>query len=148
MAQLKFTRRPIPVLSELRPVYKIAQALLILHITGHGGKSSLIKIHLMNWALKRPERALALRSGAESGQLHLPIWGFDPAMAIALNLAFQDELITHTTTGGFALSTEGLAYVKLILADDSILSEEKAALHSIGKKITEKMVASVSKEWD
>jgi len=69
-------------------------------------------------------------------------------MAIALNLAFQDELITQTSTGGFALSTAGSAYVKLILADDSILSEEKAALHSIGKKITEKMVTSVSKEWD
>jgi len=148
MAQLKFTRRPIPVLSELRPVYKIAQALLILHITGHGGKSSLIKIHLMNWALKRPERALALKRGAEISQLHLPIWGFDPAMAIALNLAYQDGLITQTTTGGFALSTAGLVYVKLILADDSILNEEKAALHSIGKRITEKMVTSVSKEWD
>lgn len=148
MAQLKFTRRPIPVLSELRPVYKIAQALLILHISGHGGKSSLVKLHLLNWALKKPERTQALKKGAESGQLHLPIWGFDPAMAIALNLAFQDGLITQTSTGGFALSPTGLSYVKLILADNSILSEEKAALHAIGKKITEKMVNSVSKEWD
>ncbi|WP_421556472.1 hypothetical protein [Pseudomonas kitaguniensis] len=147
MAQLKFTRRPIPVLSELRPLYKISQALLILHLSCRGAKGSLPKIHLLNWALKTPERIKGLVIGAEQRQLHLPIWGFDPAMAIALNLAFKEHLITPTTNG-FELSPKGKAYVNLILADESVLSEERAALNSIGKKITEDMVDSVSKGWE
>lgn len=147
MAQLKFIRRPIPVLSELRPLYKISQALLILHLSGRGGRSSLPKIHLMNWALKTPERIRSLAIGAEHGQQQLPIWGFDPALAIALNLAFSDSLIAPTSKG-FELTDSGRAYVQLILADDSILSEEKAALKSIGKKITEDMVDTVSKGWE
>lgn len=147
MAQLKFIRRPIPVLSELRPLYKISQVLLILHLSGRGSKSSLPKIHLLNWALKTPERTRSLTIGAEQGQLQLPIWGFDPAMAIALNLAFSESLISPTTTG-FELTSSGKSYVKLILADDSVLSEEKAALKSIGKKITEDMVNAVSKGWE
>lgn len=101
----------------------------------------------MNWALKTPERIKGLAIGAEYGQLHLPIWGFDPALAIALNLAFKDSLITPTTNG-FELSSKGKTYVHLILSDESVLSEEKAALKSIGKKITEDMVDSVSKGWE
>ncbi|AVB27656.1 hypothetical protein L6218_19675 [Pseudomonas syringae pv. syringae] len=147
MAQLKFIRRPIPVLSELRPLYKISQALLILHLSGRGGRSSLPKIHLMNWALKTPERIRSLATGAEHGQLKLPIWGFDPALAIALNLAFNESLISPTSKG-FELTDSGKAYVQLILSDDSILSEEKAALKLIGKKITEEMVDTVSKGWE
>ncbi|MEB0042648.1 hypothetical protein [Pseudomonas sp. MH10] len=147
MAQLKFTRRPIPVLSELRPLYKISQALLILHLSGRGAKCSLPKIHLLNWALKTPERIRALAIGGEHGQLHLPIWGFDPAMAIALNLAFRDSLIAPTTTG-FELTSIGKSYVSLILADDTVLGEEKSALRSIGKKITEEMITYVSKGWE
>ncbi len=68
-------------------------------------------------------------------------------MAIALNLAFKEHLITPTTNG-FELSPKGKAYVNLILADESVLSEERAALNSIGKKITEDMVDSVSKGWE
>ena len=147
MAQLKFIRRPIPVLSELRPLYKMSQALLILHLSGRGGRSSLPKIHLLNWALKTPERIRSLTIGAEQGQLQLPIWGFDPAMAIALNLAYCESLIASTTTG-LELTDLGRNYVKLILTDDSILSEEKIALKSIGKKITEDMVSTVSKGWE
>lgn len=147
MAKLKFTRRPIPVLSELRPLYKISQALLILHLSGRGGKASLPKIHLLNWALKTPERTRSLAIGAEQGQLQLPIWGFDPALAIALNLAFSEALISQTTNG-FELTPIGKSYVSLILADDSVLGEEKAALKSIGKRITEDMVSTVSKGWE
>ncbi|WP_110947886.1 hypothetical protein [Pseudomonas bohemica] len=147
MAKLKFTRRPIPVLTELRPLYKISQALLILHLSSRGGKASLPKIHLLNWALKTPERTRSLLIGAEQGQLQLPIWGFDPALAIALNLAFSESLISQTTNG-FELSPTGRSYVSLILADDSVLSEEKTALKSIGKKITEDMVSTVSKGWE
>lgn len=135
------------MLSELRPLYKISQALLILHLSGRGGRSSLPKIHLLNWALKTPERTQSLTIGAQQGQLQLPIWGFDPAMAIALNLAFSESLITPTTTG-FELTSAGKSYVELILADDSVLSEEKAALKLIGKKITEDMVNTVSKGWE
>ncbi len=105
------------------------------------------KIHLLNWALKTPERTRSLLIGAEQGQLQLPIWGFDPALAIALNLAFSESLISQTTNG-FELSPTGRSYVSLILADDSVLSEEKTALKSIGKKITEDMVSTVSKGWE
>lgn len=147
MATLKFTSRPNPVLAELRPIYKICQALLIMHITGRGGKCSLVKLHLMNWAIKKPQRIETMELAADLGQITLPVWGFDPALSIALNLAYSDLLVEPTTTG-FELSTKGKQLVKEIMGDKTIMIEEKAALLKFGKKITENMVSAASKEWD
>lgn len=146
MAILKFTHRPIPVITELRPMYKICQALLILEITAHGSKCSLIKLHLMNWAIKAQNRVETMRVAANLGQITLPVWGFDPALSIALNLAYSDSLVEPTKTG-FKTTSKGKELVKKIMSDGTVMVEEKAALISIGKKITEDMVKTVSKEW-
>uniref|UniRef100_A0A182UFN2 Rad50/SbcC-type AAA domain-containing protein n=1 Tax=Anopheles melas TaxID=34690 RepID=A0A182UFN2_9DIPT len=138
MATLKFTSRPSPVLTELRPIYKICQALLIMHLTGRGDKCSLVKLHLMNWAIKTPPRVETMKLAADLGQITLPVWGFDPALSMALNLAYSDQLIEPTTTG-FELSIKGKQLVKTIMDDKSVMVEEKTALLKIGKKITEDM---------
>ncbi|WP_349571086.1 hypothetical protein [Azotobacter salinestris] len=101
----------------------------------------------MNWAIKTPRQVETMKLAADLGQISLPIWGFDPALSIALNLAYRDELITPTSTG-FKLSTKGKELVKMIMSDKSVMIEEKAALLKIGKKITEDMVKTVSKEWE
>ena len=147
MATLKFTSRPSPVLTELRPIYKICQALLIMHLTGRGDKCRLVKLHLMNWAIKTSPRVETMKLAADLGQITLPVWGFDPALSIALNLAYSDQLIEPTTTG-FELSTKGKQLVMTIMGDKSVMIEEKTALLKIGKKITEDMVKTVSKEWE
>ena len=127
-------------------MYKICQALLILEITAHGSKCSLIKLHLMNWAIKAQNRVETMRVAANLGQITLPVWGFDPALSIALNLAYSDSLVEPTKTG-FKTTSKGKELVKKIMSDGTVMVEEKAALISIGKKITEDMVKTVSKEW-
>src|SRR3546814_3539930 len=49
---LRFERRPSPVLAEHRPMYKIGQVLLILFLASRGGRSSLPRLQLFNWAMK------------------------------------------------------------------------------------------------
>lgn len=147
MATIKFTPRPMPVLSELRPMYKISQALLILHICGHGSKCSLVKLHLMHWAMKTPRRAETMILAAQLGQIGLPVWGFDPALSIALQLAFRDGLI-EPTTNGFKLLPRGQQLVTDIISDKPLMAEEKTVLLKIGKRITETMVKTISKEWE
>lgn len=147
MATINFTVRPMPVLTELRPMYKISQALLILSICGHGSKCSLVKLHLMHWAMKTPRRMETMTLAAQLGQISLPVWGFDPALSIALQLAFRDGLI-EPTSNGFKLLPKGALLVKDIMSDETVMIEEKAALSKIGKKITESMVKTISKEWE
>jgi hypothetical protein len=51
----RFTRKPMPIAAELRPDWKMAALLLILQLSSHGGKSSLKRLHILNWAIRSPE---------------------------------------------------------------------------------------------
>lgn len=144
-AQLKFTRRPSPVLPEHRLIYKITQILLMLHYS-RAGKSSLLRLHLLNWASKTQQRMLYLQRAVQNRSLSLPTWGFDPAIPIALRYAQAEGLIAQTKTG-YQLEELGRRFIKNVLEDPSIFRDEREALLEIGKGITEGMVDSVAKEW-
>ncbi|BBH33391.1 hypothetical protein PBDP_2928 [Pseudomonas sp. St290] len=101
----------------------------------------------MNWAIKEQRHVNTMILAAELGEITLPIWGFDPALSIALQLACGDQLIEPTKTG-FMLTDKGRELVKKIMSDGTVMTDEKAALIAIGRKITEDMVKTVSKEWD
>lgn len=134
------------MLPEHRPLYKIAQVTLILHLGSRGAKSSLPRLHLFNWAFKLPERAARLSQDARLKSLTVSAWGFDPALAIALRYARAERLVS-TTTGGYALEELGVLFAKSVLAEVDALVVEKELLKSVGKNITEGMVESVAKEW-
>lgn len=144
---LLFQQRPSPVLPEHRPIYKISQILLILHLASRGGKSSLARLHLFNWALKTPERCQHLIAASNDKRLNVTAWGFDPALAIALNYAYAEELLT-ASAGGYSLTDRGLIFAKDIAREPSTLTFEKEILQKVGKNITEGMVDTVAKGWD
>ncbi|MBB1519787.1 hypothetical protein [Aquipseudomonas guryensis] len=144
---LIFQQRPTPVLPEHRPLYKISQILLILFLASRGNRSSLARLHLFNWALKSPDRTARLSAAARSKSLNISAWGFDPALAIAINFACAEELIS-TSGGGYDLTDKGEALAKEITRDPHTLPGEKEALITIGKGITEGMVEAIAKGWD
>lgn len=146
MTQLKFSRRPSPVLPEHRPIYKIAQVLLVLKFS-RGTKSSLLRLHLFNWALKSHQRMQFLQDAGKGGSLLLPTWGFDPALAIALRYALAEKLITQISNG-YQLSEKGTQFIDDALKDRETFRRERMELSAVGKQITETMVESVAKGWD
>jgi hypothetical protein len=143
---LKFTRRPNPVLPEHRPIYKITQVLLILSYS-RGGKSSLLRLHLLNWVLKSSQRIQKLRNAIQSGSLSLPTWGFDPALVVALRFAQAEKLLIQVSNG-YKIEEKGRRFVKDVLKDPTILESERTALAEIGRGISEGMVESVAKNWN
>lgn len=144
---LRFERRPAPVLPEHRPLYKIAQVILVLHLGCRAGKSSLTKLHLFNWALKSTERRQRLSQAARTKNLNVTAWGFDPALAIALRYACAEELIA-TTSSGYELTGRGQTFASLIMDHPDVMIEEKTLLGDVGKNITENMVDVVAKGWE
>jgi hypothetical protein len=146
MTMLKFTRRPNPVLPEHRPIYKITQVLLILSYS-RGGKSSLLRLHLLNWVLKSSQRIQKLRNAIQSGSLSLPTWGFDPALVVALRFAQAEKLLIQVSNG-YKIEEKGRRFVKDVLKDPTILESERTALAEIGRGISEGMVESVAKNWN
>ena len=144
---LVFERRPAPVLVEHRPLYKICQLLLVLRVSSRGGKSTLPRLHLFNWALKRTDRIQKLVEAAKAKALHITAWGFDPAVAIAIRYAIAEDLMKTTSTG-YQISEKGQSFIDEVLKDEAVFFQERALLKDVGKDITESMVESVAKGWE
>jgi hypothetical protein len=144
---LRFERRPSPVLVEHRPLYKICQLLLVLHLSSRGGKSSLARLHLFNWALKREDRIGRLVEAVKDKELRVSAWGFDPAVAFAVRYALAEGLI-ETNSTGYQIGDKGTTFVESVLRDASAFASERNFLQKIGKGITEGMVDSVAKGWE
>ena len=145
--RLRFVRRPSPVLVEHRPLYKITQLLLVLQISSRGGKSTLPRLHLFNWALKSTDRIQKLLDAAKAKVLHLAAWGFDPALAIAIRFALAETLVEPTSTG-YQLTEKGRTFITEVLKDADAFALERELLAQIGKDITEGMVEKVAKGWE
>lgn len=144
---LLFERRPSPVLVEHRPLYKITQLLLVLQMSSRGGKSTLPRLHLFNWALKRTDRIQKLVEAAKAKVLNMTAWGFDPALAIAIRFAVAEDLVKPTSTG-YQLSDKGKAFIAEVLREPDAFANERKLLIQVGKDITEAMVDKVAKGWE
>jgi len=144
---LRFHRRPAPILAEHRPLYKIVQILLVLQLASRGGKSSLPRLHLFNWALKRHERCNLLVDAAKSKKLYVTAWGFDPAVAIAIRYGVAEQLM-RLVSNGYQITDQGELFVNAVMKDAELYCSEKGILALIGKGVTEGMVDAVAKDWE
>ena len=145
--RLRFVRRPAPVLVEHRPLYKITQLLLVLQMSSRGGKSTLPRLHLFNWALKSTDRIQKLVDAAKAKILNMTAWGFDPALAIAIRFAVAESLVEATSTG-YQLTEKGRGFITEVLKDADVFAPERKLLIQIGKDITEGMIEKVARGWE
>ena len=146
MSKLAFIVRPAPVLPEHRPMYKISQILLILELSSRGGKSTLPRLQLFNWALKSRDRHERLVTAAKNQCLNVQAWGFDPALSIALRYAVAEKLVNSVPTG-YQITDHGKLFIEDVKKDPDLMAQEKEVLRRIGKGITEGMVDAVAKGW-
>lgn len=146
MSKLLFSRKKTAVLPELRPMYKVGKILLILKICCSGGKASLLKLHLFNWAMLEPQRLQILLSSAERKELLLGVWGIDPSLNMALNYATSEGLLCRLQNGNYKLTSKSESF---IFGSDliNLFDNEFNTLKKIDKKITEAMVTQAAKRW-
>jgi hypothetical protein len=139
-----FRRRPMPIAAELRPDWKIATLLLILQISSHAGKSSLKRLHVLNWALRSAKhREEFEQARKQPSSLFGFQFRFEPAFARAIDLAVGDELATWVGGDRLQITPKGKRWIQQILRDESILHEERAFLKRIGKTVTENAASSM-----
>jgi hypothetical protein len=135
---LRFKRRPMAIAAELRPDWKMAALLLILHLSSRGGKSSLRRLHILNWALRSAKNRAEFEQVREHQQ---PLFNFqfrfEPALGRAINLAVGEKYVEWVGGNRLQLTARGERWIKDILKDDSVMHEEREFLTRIGKDITE-----------
>lgn len=112
-----------------------------------GGCSST-KIHMINAALSDKEVQEDIEKLVEGRYLmsSIPL-RFDPSVNRALNYALSDELIFRQANGNFRLTNKGKILAEKIKEDDCLLIVEKAYLNSLKYRLTEEIIAAVSKDW-
>jgi len=134
---LRFKRRPMAIAAELRPDWKIGALLLILHLSSRGGKSSLRRLHILNWALRSAKNRAEFEQVREHQQ---PLFNFqfrfEPALGRAINLAVGEKYVAWVGGNRLQITPRGQRWVKDILKDESVMQEEREFLKRIGKDIT------------
>lgn len=146
MSKLTFHRKPMPLMAEHRPIYKITQLLLVLNLSSRGKKSSLIRLHLFSWVLKDERRKEMLFESANQNQILFGVWGVDPAVNVSLQYAEAEGLISKSGLS-YKLTQDGANYVSEIDSEIAF-KDDYFFLQSIGSKITEGMVENIIREWE
>ena len=143
--KISFSKKPIPLPADYRPLYKIAQIVLILKLVCRSSSSKLLKLHLFSWALKSEKNRTELRGFINSNFTNeFSVWGIEPSLNRALHIAVAEEICNYSN-GNYTLTEKGNELYELIANDEEILSFEKAYLSQIGKnKITDSRLNKIT----
>ncbi len=146
--KISFSKKPISIPADYRPLYKIAQIVTILKLTCRGESANLLKLHLFSWALKSEKNRNELWNYVKSNfQTDFSVWGIEPTLNRALQIAVAEKICTYSN-GKYILTLKGNEYYNLFSKDDEILSVEKEFLNRIGKsKITDNRLKQLSNKW-
>lgn len=145
---ISFTERKTPLYPSYRPMYKVAQILLILHYNGYAGKASLLKLHLFSWAMKSYENIDSLIEFVTSNyEQKLHFFGIESTLNRALNLAYAEKLI-DLENGSYKLLEKGKQFAEKLIEDETIFVNEKQTLQLVGKKIPERIINNLVNHWN
>jgi hypothetical protein len=136
-----FRRRPSPVPTDLRPIWRICLALLVLEKSCRGGTASLPQLHLLNWAVRNEdsrERFRAIRAHKLSPRDM--VVRFDPTLNRAMEYAAAEGLVERMTEARVRITDKGRKLAREIDRTAECLVAERAFLEEIGKSVTDKFV--------
>ncbi len=147
--KLSFTKRPISLPAEYRPMYKIALIVMTLKICCRGETSSLLKLHLFSWALTTQNNMNELREYVKNNyKTDFSVWGIEPALNRALQLAVAENICDIVNGKNYKLTERGNSFFEKINADNELFEIEKAFLSFIGKNsFTDNRINSMTQNW-
>ncbi len=147
---ITFSRKPIPVPPEYRPLYKIAQIVLALKLSCKKHKASLLQLHLFSWALKNQENSDSVLAHVRNPQeIPIDVWNLEPAINRALYFAVAEKLIEIALPkGDYLLTEKGHTFANLLLNDNSVLKSEKYFFALVKSSITNTLVENIAKKWN
>jgi hypothetical protein len=148
--KLSFTKRPIPLPAEYRPMYKIALIVMILKYSCRAETSNLLKLHLLSWALASQKNMAELRDYVTSNfKSDFSVWGIEPALNRALQLAVAENICDIVNSKNYKLTEKGNKFFEMIKSDTELFDKEKSFLILIGKNtITDSRITSMTQKWN
>lgn len=141
-----FEAKPDAVPYNYRISYKVTQLCLILRLCGRGNVCSLIKLHMISFALISHDNMKKLIDFAE-GKSNAPLVRFDPSVNRALTYAVAYGLIDSQQNAKYKLSACGLKLVEQVQISGDLMAFEINELNTLSKKLTETKINEIVNTW-
>ncbi len=145
-ADIVFNAKPDAVPYNYRISYKVSQLCLILHICGWRNVCSLVKIHMISFALISQNNMTKLIDYV-NGLGFSPIVRFDPAVNRALSFAVAYGFVEQQKTGKYKLTDQGERLAEQIITVKDLMVSEIHNLNMLEKKLTEYKVDTLMGMW-
>jgi len=142
-----FDAKPDAVPYNYRISYKVSQLCLIMHLCGRGGSCSLIKLHMISFALCTRDSMDKLLQFSNGDLVTPPIVRFDPAVNKALTFAIAYGFIAHQKTGNYKLTDRGRNLSEQIKVVGDLMISEILYLTELSKKLTESKIKELVELW-
>jgi len=138
---VSFGRRPANLPANLRPGWRVVFLVLSLAIASRGRRSSVRRLHVINWAIKTPQNRTAFNSTLQdaSGNVQATVL-YDPALDKAISLSVYEGLVSRSTAGTVKLTESGVRLADTLATTSTTFADEIAFLKSIRSKLTEPIV--------
>lgn len=138
--KFNFKKRPLDLPGDLRPNWRVPLLLMMLHYCCRGGKSSLYKLHLLNWTMRDQKRQDALLSSLTNAPQYEGICvQVEPSFIQAILYGAGEGLLERLDNSRVKITDAGVAFVKEIEKAEC-LTVEKQFLKLVGLKLTEEWV--------
>jgi hypothetical protein len=138
--KFKFKKRPLDLPGDLRPNWRVPLLLTMLYYCCRGGKSSLYKLHLLNWTMRDQQRQHALLSSLTDAPQYDGICvQVEPSFIQAILFAAGEGLLERLDKSRVKITEAGVTFVKEVEREDC-LAIERQFLKSVGMKLTEEWV--------
>lgn len=141
-----FEAKPDAVPYNYRISYKVTQLCLILRLCSRGNVCSLIKLHMISFALISHDNMKKLIDFAE-GKSNAPLVRFDPSVNRALTYAVAYGLIDSQQNAKYKLSACGLKLVEQVQISGDLMAFEINELNTLSKKLTETKINEIVNTW-
>ena len=141
-----FNAKPDAVPYNYRISYKVTQLCLIMRICGRGDVCSLIKLHMISFALISQENMRKLVDFAD-GIGSAPIVRFDQSVNRALTYAIGYGLIKRQQNAKYKLTDRGKQLAEQIKVVGDLMVIEIGDLNLLAKKLTERKVEEIVDRW-
>ena len=141
-----FNAKPDAVPYNYRISYKVTQLCLIMRICGRGDVCSLIKLHMISFALISQENMRKLVEFAD-GIGSAPIVRFDQSVNRALTYAIGYGLIKRQQNAKYKLTDRGKQLAEQIKVVGDLMVIEIGDLNLLAKKLTESKVEEIVDRW-
>lgn len=139
-----FRRRPVAVPGDLRPTWRIGLLTLLLNQCCRQQRSSLTRLHVLNWAVRSDANLEDLTALIEG---RLPpdalIVRFDPAFNRAIDFAIGEGLVKRVDGSRIELTVQGKTFAEEIIKDSTIYATEKKLAGVVKLKASEALVDEI-----